>query len=42
MNIVRSISEYHSACQQAIANPEGFWAAMASGLTWRKRWSKVL
>lgn len=42
MNIVRSLSEYHSARQQAITNPEDFWSAIASGLTWRKRWDKVL
>jgi acetyl-CoA synthetase len=39
---VTSLAEYHAAYERSLANPEGFWADVATHFHWRKPWSKVL
>jgi propionyl-CoA synthetase len=33
---------YQQAYQQSIQDPEGFWGAAAEGVTWIRKWDKVL
>jgi acetyl-CoA synthetase len=42
MSIIRSFSDYEKQYQQSIENPEDFWAGIADGFEWRKKWEKVL
>ncbi len=37
-----SMAAYKKLYNESIADPEGFWAAEAGELLWRKKWSKVL
>lgn len=39
---ISSMEEYHLAWQEAAANPEGFWADVASHFQWMHPWEKVL
>ena len=39
---IRDFKEYEKVYQQSIAHPEQFWAEVADGFFWRKKWDKVL
>jgi acetyl-CoA synthetase len=39
---VKSLDEYKKLHAESIADPETFWASMASNLTWQKKWDTVL
>jgi acetyl-CoA synthetase len=39
---IKSREEYQEACNQSIADPEGFWDGIASHYQWRSPWSKTL
>ncbi|MBK9176000.1 MAG: acetate--CoA ligase [Flavobacteriales bacterium] len=39
---IRTLAEYEAARAHSIADPEGFWAEIASDFQWRKPWTKVL
>src|SRR5262245_20446766 len=39
---IHSFQEYETLYQQALDDPEGFWASMAKELDWFKPWEKVL
>ena len=42
INKINSISEYNTAYQKSIENPDVFWAEIASTFSWKSEWSKVL
>jgi len=42
MKIPSSQSEYTEAYKTSVADPEKFWADIASNFTWRKKWTKTL
>ncbi|MFZ4633965.1 MAG: acetyl-coenzyme A synthetase N-terminal domain-containing protein, partial [Saprospiraceae bacterium] len=33
---IRTLEEYHTTYARSVADPEGFWADIASYFTWRK------
>ena len=39
---IKSFHDYEALYQQALDDPEGFWAGMAKELDWFKPWEKVL
>jgi acetyl-CoA synthetase len=39
---IKNMQEYETLYQQALEDPEGFWAGMAKELDWFKPWEKVL
>lgn len=39
---VHSPESFQAAYQDSIRDPESFWSEVASGLTWKKKWDKVL
>jgi acetyl-CoA synthetase len=39
---IKSLQDYEALYQQALDDPEGFWAGMAKELDWFKPWEKVL
>jgi len=39
---ITSFDQYKSAYKKSIDDPQGFWADVASGFFWRKKWDKVL
>jgi len=39
---IRTLEEYQHAYEESVKNPEGFWADIASRLTWKKKWDTVL
>ena len=39
---IHSEETYRQVYQDSIADPEKFWDEVASGLTWQKKWDKVL
>lgn len=39
---IKSRKEYDKACENSITDPESFWADIASGFVWKKKWDKVL
>ena len=39
---IKSLDEYKELYQRSIDDPEGFWAEMAEGLDWYKKWDRVL
>jgi acetyl-CoA synthetase len=39
---IKTLEEYRSAYQKSIADPEGFWAGIASHFSWRRPWDNVL
>jgi acetyl-CoA synthetase len=39
---ITSLEQYYKDYQESIANPEGFWGAIAENFQWRKKWEKVL
>ncbi len=41
-HIASSFDDYKSIYEQSVEHPEAFWAQIASGFTWRKKWDKVL
>jgi acetyl-CoA synthetase len=42
MHIINSVAEYEQRYRHSIENPEEFWASIAEGFVWHKRWDKVL
>ena len=34
--------EYEELFKRSVEDPEGFWADAAEGISWYKRWDKVL
>ncbi|MBT1709493.1 acetate--CoA ligase [Fulvivirgaceae bacterium PWU5] len=42
MNVIRTFEDYQHHYQKSIEHPENFWSDVANGLTWRKKWDKVL
>lgn len=39
---ILSLEAYHEAYRLSVENPELFWANIAKGFSWRKKWDKVL
>lgn len=39
---IKSYDEYRKVYQQSIADPEGYWGAVAENFQWQKKWEKVL
>lgn len=42
MKKITSIQDYQEEYRKSVENPEAFWAEIAEGFHWRKKWSKVL
>ena len=42
MTDIHSFDDYKKVYEESVANPEGFWASVAEGFTWKKKWDKVL
>lgn len=42
MERISNLTDYNKAYEQSIANPEIFWADIASQFVWRRKWDKVL
>jgi len=42
MITVSSPDSYKKTYHESLANPEAFWAEVASGFQWKKKWDKVL
>lgn len=42
MHPISSNTDYQQVYHESIANPESFWAEVAEGFVWRKKWDKVL
>lgn len=40
--LIKTEEQYKAAYQKSIADPEGFWADVASNFYWRKKWDRVL
>ena len=40
--VIRSGSDYQEVYKESVANPEAFWADVASDFQWKKKWNKVL
>lgn len=41
-NRITTFEEYEKAYRQSVEAPEKFWAEVAEGFTWKKKWDKVL
>ncbi len=39
---IKTPTEYQDAWNKSVADPEGYWAKVASSFLWRKRWDTVL
>lgn len=39
---IKGIEEYEKLYRRSIEDPEGFWAEVAEGISWERRWDKVL
>ncbi|MBN9483977.1 MAG: acetate--CoA ligase [Bacteroidetes bacterium 43-93] len=39
---IKTKEQYIAAWEKSVADPEGFWADVASSFLWRKRWDNVL
>lgn len=39
---IKTWQEYEAAYRYSVEQPEAFWAAIAEGFQWRKKWEKVL
>src|SRR5579872_3494519 len=39
---ITSFEQYKKDYDRSVADPEGFWAEIASEFTWKKKWDKVL
>ncbi|MBI3139706.1 MAG: acetate--CoA ligase [Sphingobacteriales bacterium] len=39
---IKSREQYEAAYKKSVEDPEGFWDAIASHFSWRKKWDKVL
>ena len=42
MEIIRNSVDYQNIYKKSIEDPESFWAKIAEGFVWRKKWNKVL
>ena len=42
MTPINSFSSYKDAYSESLANPEKFWAEVASEFQWKKKWDTVL
>ncbi len=38
---IRTLADYRAAYQQAAADPDGYWSAVAEAFSWRKKWHTV-
>ena len=39
---VKSLADYQRLCEEAAADPEGYWARVAGELQWERKWTQVL
>ncbi|MBL7722655.1 MAG: acetate--CoA ligase [Chitinophagaceae bacterium] len=39
---IKTAEQYEAAHKKSVTDPEGFWAEVASGFQWKKKWEKVL
>lgn len=39
---INSLAEYEAAYKKSVADPQGFWAEIASSFSWEKPWEEVL
>jgi acetyl-CoA synthetase len=42
MTSINSIESYQQTYQNSVTDPEAFWAEVASGFQWKRKWDKVL
>ena len=42
MTDIQSFDDYKNVYEESVSNPDGFWASVAEGFTWKKKWDKVL
>ncbi len=42
MTPIQSLAGYQKTYAKSVNDPEGFWAEVAEGFTWREKWQKVL
>ncbi len=42
MDIIRTFDDYQKQYKFSVEDPEKFWASIAEGFVWRKRWDRVL
>jgi acetyl-CoA synthetase len=42
MTTIHSFEDYQKTYQESIKDPESFWASVASGFQWKRKWDKVL
>ncbi|MGB1075683.1 MAG: acetate--CoA ligase [Flavobacteriales bacterium] len=38
---IRNLTEYHSAYQKSVENPDGFWSEIAESFHWHQPWKQV-
>ena len=41
-HVIKTQEDYLAVYKQSIENPETFWAEVAEGFTWKKKWDKVV
>ncbi|MEQ8362520.1 MAG: acetate--CoA ligase [Cyclobacteriaceae bacterium] len=41
-HIIKNFEEYEKIYERSVSEPESFWAEVAEGFLWRKKWNKVL
>lgn len=41
-HVIKTQEDYLAVYKQSIENPETFWAGVAEGFTWKKKWDKVV
>ena len=39
--VIKNFDEYKKMYDKSISDPEGFWAEIANGFEWYKKWNKV-
>src|SRR5690348_15984332 len=39
---ITSFEQYKQEYKRSVDDPEGFWADIAAGFTWKRKWDKVL
>ncbi|MEP7322633.1 MAG: acetate--CoA ligase [Saprospiraceae bacterium] len=38
---IKNLTDYHTAYQKSISDPDAFWSGIADSFTWKKKWNKV-